>query len=248
MVLFGAGREERRVTRAEATTRPSYQMAEPERALVARATAGDEAAYEVIMRQHSQLLFRTARSILASDADAEEAVQDAFLRAWRALATFRGESKLSTWLVRIARNEALARLRRNRPHTLPLEDAMISPDPEVQLALADSPDRGPEFQAFSSEVRQLIEDQIDELPEAFRTVFVLSALEGLSAREIAAVLDISVVTVRTRAFRARGLLRQGLLGRVDTDLSDAFGFDGARCDRIVANVLRRRRGEGDPEV
>ncbi len=241
MVLFGAGREERRVTRAEVTAPPRHRPTEPEREVVARAAADDEAAFEAIMRQHSQLLFRTARSILASDADAEEVVQDAFLRAWRALAAFRGDSKLSTWLVRIARNEALARLRRNRPRTLPLEDAMVSPDPKVQLALADSPARGPEFQAFNSEVRKLIEEQIDELPDAFRTVFVLSALEGLSARDIAEVLDISVITVRTRAFRARGLLRERLLGRVDTDLSDAFGFDGARCDRIVTNVLRRRR-------
>lgn len=223
------------------TNAPPAEPAELESSLVSRAADGDEAAFEVIMRSHNQLLFRTARSILQNDADAEDAVQDAFLRAWLALDSFRGESKLSTWLVRIVTNEALGRLRRAKLHSIPLEDAMTSPDPKMQLALADSPGRGPEQSAMRAQVRELIEQQIDLLPDDFRTVFVLSAVEGLSAGDIAAALDIPAATVRTRAFRARNLLREALVGKVEADLGTAFAFDGERCDRIVANVIERRR-------
>lgn len=212
-----------------------------EAALVSRAATGDEAAFETIMRRHNQLLFRTARSILKSDEWAEEAVQDAFVRAWLALDTFRAESKLSTWLVRIVTNEALGRLRRAKIHTIPLEDAMTSPDPKLQLALADTPGSGPEQSAVRAQVRSLIEQQIDLLPDDYRTTFMLREVEGLSARDVAKALDIPVATVRTRAFRARKLLREGLLGKVEADLSDVFAFDGERCDRIVANVIAQRR-------
>lgn len=220
---------------------------EAEAALVSYALAGDEAAFEAIMRKHNQLLFRTARSILGSDVETEEAVQDALLRAWHALSTFRAESKLSTWLVRIVTNEALGRLRRARLHTIPLEDAMTSADPTMHVSLADSFGNGPEQTALRSQVRGLIERQIDLLPEAYRTVFVLREVEGLSASDVADALDIPVTTVRTRNFRARNLLRKGLLGKVEADLSGAFAFDGARCDRIVANVIRRHREQvGEP--
>lgn len=214
---------------------------ESEASLVARAAKGDEAAFETIMRRHNQLLFRTARSILQSDSEAEDAVQDAFLRAWLALASFRAESKLSTWLVRIVTNEALGRLRRAKVHTIPLEDAMTSPDPMMQLALADSPGKGPEHNALRAQVRDLIEEQIDQLPDAYRTVFVLSAVEGLSAADIAQALDIPTATVRTRAFRARNLLREALVGKVEADLGSVFAFDGERCDRIVFSVIARHR-------
>lgn len=209
--------------------------------LVARAADGDQAAFETIMRSHNQLLFRTARSILKDDAEAEDAVQDAFLRAWSGLATFRAESKLSTWLVRIVTNEALGRLRRTKVHAIPLEDVMTSPDPEMQLALADTPRSGPEQTAARAQVRSLIEDQIDLLPDGFRTVFMLSAVEGLGVADIAEALAIPPGTVRTRAFRARKLLREGLMGKVETDLDGAFAFDGARCDRIIERVIERRR-------
>ncbi len=214
---------------------------EPERELVALAVAGDEAAFEKIMRRHNQLLFRTARSILKSDEGAEEAVQDAFLRAWLALDSFRADSKLSTWLVRIVTNEALGRLRRAKIHTIPLDDAMTSPDPKMQLALADTPSHGPEQSTQRAQLRAVIEQQIDLLPDDFRTVFMLRDVEGLAARDVADALGIPVATVRTRAFRARKLLREGLAGSVDVGLSDAFAFDGERCDRIVENVIVRGR-------
>lgn len=216
----------------------------PEADLVALAAAGDGAAFEVLMRRHNQLLFRTARSILKNDAEAEDAVQEGYLRAWRALGEFRTESRLSTWLVRIVANEALGRLRRTGAQVIPLEAAMTSPEPETQAALTDTPERGPEHSALRSQVRVLLESRIDLLPEVYRTVFMLRAVEEMSVEEVAQALDIPEATVRTRFFRARSLLREGLAGEMDGAIGEVFAFDGARCDRIVANVLARARSEG----
>lgn len=216
----------------------------PDAELAARAASGDAAAFEAIMRRHNRLLFRTARSILKSDQEAEDALQDAYLRAWRALDTFRADARLSTWLVRIVANEALGRLRRKTADIIPLETAMTAPDPDIQAALSDTPDDRPDSFAMRAQLRQLLESRIDLLPDAFRTVFMLRAVEELSVEEVAEVLQIPEVTVRTRFFRARSLLREGLASAIDVTLADAFAFDGARCDRIVAGVLQRGRDAG----
>ena len=209
--------------------------------LVERAAKGDDSAFERIMRKNNRLLFRTARSILKSDAEAEDALQEAYLRAWRALSTFRADSKLSTWLVRIVINEALGRLRRRKgAQVIPLESVMESFDRQPQESSEeDDPNREPDRLAMRSQVRRLMEARIDLLPEAFRTVFMLRAVEELSVEEVAAALEIPEATVRTRFFRARSLLREGLSRDVDLVISDAFSFDGGRCDRIVANVLTK---------
>jgi RNA polymerase sigma-70 factor (ECF subfamily) len=207
--------------------------------LVSRAAAGDGEAFAVLMRRHNQLLFRTARSILKSDAEAEDAVQEAYLRAWRALHAYRADSRLSTWLVRIVINEALGRLRRTTAKIIPLEAAMVSRDPETQLALTDSPRRGPEQSAMRAQIREIMEKRIDLLPEDYRTVFVLRAVEEMSVEDVAQVLDIPQATVRSRFFRARGLLRESLASEMDTAVGEVFAFDGARCDRMIANVLKR---------
>ena len=207
--------------------------------LAERAVQGDALAFEAIMRRHNQLLFRTARSILKSDHDTEDALQEAYLHVWRALSTFRADSKLSTWLVRIVINESLGRLRRRSAQIIPLDTAMASTDPDTQQALEDDPDQGPERMAMRSQVRRLIEARIDMLPESFRTVFMLRAVEEMSVEEVANVLEVPEATVRTRFFRARGLMREGLSRDVDLALGDAFSFAGARCDRIVAGVLAR---------
>lgn len=212
--------------------------------LIAGAVAGDEAAFEVLMRRHNQLLFRTARSILKNDAEAEEAAQEAWLRAWRALAGYRAESKLSTWLVRIVTNEALGRLRRTSAHIIPLEVAMLSPDPKTQAALTEAPSHGPEQELLRTQLRRLMEVRIDLLPEVFRTVFMLRAVEEMSVEEVATALDIPQATVRSRFFRARSLMREGLAQAMDTSLAEAFSFDGMRCDRITANVLAHAKAEG----
>lgn len=212
--------------------------------LVSRAASGDEVAFEAIMRRHNRLLFRTARSILKSDAEAEDALQEAYLRAWAALEGFRADAKLSTWLVRIVTNEALGRLRRKTAQVIPLDAVMNSIDPEIQASLTDDPDARPEHFAMRAGMRKLLEARIDVLPEIFRTVFMLRAVEEMSVEDVALALDIPEATVRTRFFRARSLLREGLASQIDVALNDAFAFDGARCDRLVVGVLARASAEG----
>ncbi|MBS0342653.1 MAG: RNA polymerase sigma factor [Proteobacteria bacterium] len=211
--------------------------------LAARAAGGDARAFETIMRRHNRLLFRTARSILKSDAEAEDALQDAYLRAWRALGGFRADAKLSTWLVRIVINEALGRVRQRNTQVIPLDAAMNSTEPETQASFTADPDRQPERAAMRGEIRKLMEARIDLLPDAFRSVFMLRAVQEMDVEEVAQVLGIPQATVRTRFFRARSLLREGLASDIDMALGDAFAFDGARCDRIVAAVLARAPAE-----
>lgn len=213
--------------------------ATPDAELARRAAGGDDRAFEAIMRRHNRLLFRTARSILRSDAESEDALQEAYVRAWRALATFRADSKLSTWLVRIVINEALGRLRRRGATVIPLRAAMDDSDEPPEDSIAGDEDQQPDRIAMRGEIRRLMEARIDTLPEVFRTVFMLRAVEELSVEEVANVLGLPEATVRTRFFRARGLLRAGLSRDVDVALGDAFAFDGARCDRVVAGVLAK---------
>jgi RNA polymerase sigma-70 factor (ECF subfamily) len=226
-------------TSVRTSQRSAVSAATTDAELAERAAFGDEAAFESIMRRHNRLLFRTARSILKSDAEAEDALQEAYLRAWAKLTTFRADSKLSTWLVRIVINEALGRLRRSGAQVIPLAIAMESTDPDTQESMHDDPDQRPEQAAMRAQVRRLMEARIDTLPEAFRTVFMLRAVQELSVEEVSTALQLPEATVRTRYFRARGLLREGLSRVVDLAIGDAFSFDGARCDRIVAAVLAR---------
>ena len=204
---------------------------------------GDVRALELVMRRHNRLLYRTARSILRDDAEAEDCVQEAYVQAFRSLGSFRAEAKLSTWLTRIVINQALGTVRKRRK-----EGANVSLDnvldidghlPGANATLSES--EQPDAAAMRAELRRLLERHIDRLPPAFRTVFVLRALEELSVDETAESLGIPVTTVRTRFFRARSLLREALESDVDVALGDAFGFEGARCDRIVAAVLDRLR-------
>ena len=212
--------------------------------LARRAAAGETSAFEAIMRRHNRLLFRTARSILKSDSEAEDALQEAYLRAWRGLPGFRADAKLSTWLVQIVVNEARGRLRRHNAQIVPLDTAMNSTEPETQASLTAAPDGQPDRFAMRAELRQLMEVRIDLLPDAFRSVFMLRAVEELTVEEVSQVLGIPEATVRTRYFRARSLLREGLASDIDMAIGDAFAFDGARCDRIVAAVMARVEAEG----
>ena len=211
--------------------------------LAARAAHGDSSAFTCIMRRHNQLLFRTARSILRNDNEAEEALQEAYLRAWRAMGSFRDEARLSTWLVRIVINEALARLRRRGAQVIPLDTALDAVDEPGAPGIAGDPDLQPERIAMRHEIRGLIERRIDRLPVAYRSVFVLRAVEDMSVSETAEALQITEATVRTRFLRARSMLREHLSRDIDAAIGDAFSFAGARCDRIVAGVLARIAGE-----
>ena len=212
--------------------------------LIERALAGKRHAFEAIMRRHNQLLFRTARAILKNDSEAEEAVQDAYFQAWRAMAGFRADARLSTWLVRIVANEALGRLRRRHGEVIPLDAAMLIPDADVQARFTADPKLQPEGNAMRDELRKILEERIDALPDIYRTVFVLRAVQDLSVEEVAHALQIPEPTVRTRFFRARSLLREGLASEIDDTMSHAFAFDGERCDRMVEHSIRRATHEG----
>lgn len=203
-----------------------------------RAAQGDTAAFEALMRRHNRMLFRTARAILRDDADAEDALQEAYIQAYRSLGSFRGDAQLSTWLARIVANEALQRLRKQkrRAEIVPLQSTAA---PEVEHVMESDRDTTPHSSAERAEMRRLLESQIDALPEAYRAVFMLRAVEELSVEETAAVLELPPATVRTRLFRARSLLREALAQKIDIACEDAFSFAGERCDRVVAAVLAR---------
>lgn len=207
--------------------------------LARRVAQGEPAAFEMLMRRHNRTLYRTARAILRDDAEAEDALQEAYLQAYRAIGAFRGEAKLSTWLARIVANEALMRVRRHarRAEIVPLRPAM--PESEINQIVDTNMDETPEISAQRTEMRSLLEREIDSLPDDFRAVFVLRAVEEMSVEETAEALGIPPATVRTRLFRARSLLREGLAAKIDLACEEAFTFAGARCDRIVANVMER---------
>ena len=196
------------------------------------------------MRQHNRMLFRTARAILHDDAEAEDALQEAYLKAYGAMGSFRGEAKVSTWLARIVANEALQRLRKQnrRGAIVPLHSA--DANDEIQDIPEGNMSKTPERSAARAEIRKLLEKRIDALPDAYRPVFVLRAVEELSIDEIAEVLRVPQATVRTRFFRARSLLRESLASEIDLACEDAFGFAGERCDRIVIHVMQRIRAKG----
>lgn len=207
--------------------------------LVNLAIGGNDAAFSRIMRRHNRLLFRTARSILKNDDDTQDALQEAYLRAWRALASFRSDARLSTWLVRIVVNEALGRLRRRGAQVMPLNAAIDADGETPEMQMQANPDEQPEPSAMRAQIRQQIEARIDSLPDSFRSVFMLRGVEELSVEETAQALDIPEATVRSRFFRARGILREGLSRDIDMAIGDAFSFAGPRCDRIVEGVLAR---------
>ena len=211
----------------------------PDAELAARVAAGEPAAFEAVMRRHNRRLFRTARAILRDDAEAEDALQEAYLQAYGAIRNYRAEAKLSTWLARIVANEALMRVRKRtrRAGIVPLQPG-ASQD-EINEIPDDNMDDTPERSAQRSEMRRLLEAQIDSLPDDYRVVFVLRAVEELSVEETSEALGIPQATVRTRLFRARSLLREALASKIDLACEEAFSFAGERCDRIVAHVLER---------
>lgn len=214
-------------------------LSDPE--LAQRIAAGDLPALTQLMRRHNQTLYRTARSILNDDAEAEDAVQEAYLLAFRAMNQFRGDAKLSSWLVRIVVNVAIMRLRKRRRQAEVIDLYGDAPpdDALTETSMGEPSPEQPEQALMRVETRRLVEDKINRLPDAFRTVFVLRALEEMSVDETAACLGIPPETVRTRYFRARGLLREALAREIDFSLADAFAFAGDRCDRIVAGVLAK---------
>lgn len=204
--------------------------------LIQRLRLGDAKAFEAVMRQNNRRLYRLARSILGNDQDAEDAVQDTYIRGFARIDSFLGQSSLTTWLSSIALNEARERLRRRRD-VAGLADIAETELNEAMRQNTSVPLENPEDQASRAELRHLLERAIDDLPPNFRSVFVLRAVEQMSVHDAATSLDIPEETVRTRFHRARALLRHSLGKAIQNTLGDVFAFDGARCDRIVAAVL-----------
>lgn len=210
--------------------------------LIEAVLAGDGIAFEIIMRRHNRLMFRAARAILRNEADAEDAVQEAYLKAYVNLQGFSRKARLSTWLCKIAVNESLGRLRRRIPSS-PLGDSVegTMATRSHQLAatswMADTV--SPEAAAARGQLRRLVEKAIDDLPRAQQAVFMLRAVEGFSTEDTAECLTIPPETVKTRLHRARKRLRASLSRDCESALTDAFPFAGTRCDRVVAQVLRR---------
>jgi RNA polymerase sigma-70 factor (ECF subfamily) len=207
--------------------------------LVRRIGGGDTAAFELLMRRYNRRLFRIARSILRDPLEAEDAVQEAYLRAYASLGSFKGPLGFSSWICRIVTNEALGRLRQ-RMRVVSLDDYRNPrhEQPRGSEALATM-QPNPERLAVSSELRRALEHAIDTLPAEFAAVFMLRAVEGLSTAETSESLGIRPETVKTRFHRARKLLRKQLAGHFEQIVPTAFEFAGERCDRIVATVLAR---------
>jgi RNA polymerase sigma-70 factor, ECF subfamily len=209
-----------------------------DRALVRRIAAGDRGAFEFLMRRYNRRLFRLARATLRNDTEAEDALQDAYIAAYRSIGQFRGDAALSTWLSRLVLNACLGRVRRQarRDNIVPMLDQ--HDNAEVDAMMTTESDL-PEHALARTEMRALLERELDALPEVFRTVFVLRCVEEMSVEETASCLGIPEATVRSRHFRARQMLRASLAQEIDLAQRNVYEFGGARCDRIVARVLSR---------
>ena len=196
--------------------------------VVRRVLEGDTGLFEVVMRRYNQRLYRVSRAILRDDAEAEDVMQDAYVRAYEHLDQFAGRAQFATWLTRIAIHEALARAkRRGRWESL-------NSDEETGEDMVPAPMHlNPEQQASSGEVRKLLEEAILALPDAYRAVLMLRDVEEMNTAEAAAALDISEENVKVRLHRARALLRRELYARAGATSTAAFQFGAARCDRVV---------------
>ena len=207
-------------------------------ALVQRALAGEGNAFRLIMRRNNQRLYRLARGIVHDDSEAEDVVQEAYVRAFAHLRDFRGDASLSTWLSRIAINEALGRVRSARRRA-DLDPGVETPTEAQVIPFPLNAEFDPERNVAQRQIVQLVEAAIDALPDEFRTVFVARVVEGLSIEETADLLDIVPETVKTRLHRARVMIRKQLDRQIGPVLLEAFPFAGRRCDRLVAAVVQR---------
>ncbi len=220
----------------------------PDAELVQRIHQGDDAACELLVRRFNQRLFRVARGIVSDDAEAEDVVQESYLRAFSRLHQFSGPHGLGAWLAKIVVNEALGRLRRHR--RLVFLDDHLGGDDETSSTMRasavramTSPGPGPEQLAASGELGRILERAVDQLPDPYRSVFMMRAVEGMSIAETAESLSIPPETVKTRLHRARRIMQRSLSGQLEGQLSGAFAFDGARCDRMVNAVMGRLRAQ-----
>ena len=216
---------------------PSVQNAGlSDRDVIERVRSGEVELFEILMRRYNQRVFRVARAVLASDAEAEDLAQEAWVRAYEHLGDFAGRAAFSTWLIRIVLHEGWARARRERR----FEELRPEEEGEKTMKHQAAP-AGPEAQTLDREIRTMLEAAVGSLPETYRTVFVLRDIEELSTAETAECLELSEEAVKTRLHRARASLRRELLALAGGQAREAFPFLGRRCDRMVEQVLGRIR-------
>lgn len=212
----------------------------PDSEIVMRIRAGEPALFEVLMRRHNQRLYRTARAVVKDEGEVEDVMQQAYINAFTHLHQFADRAQFSTWLTRITVNEALARRRKlqqfERVSRMPAESEQDRGEP---METFTSPEPDPERQAYAGELHRVLEDAVDSLPEAYRTVFMLREIEGLSTSETGEGLGIGEETVKTRLHRARAMIRRAVTARIGQAAAGAFQFQAPRCDRIVAGVMAR---------
>ena len=206
--------------------------------LIQQVLDGNTALFELLMRRYNERVYRAARSIVRDEHETEDVMQQVYVNAFTHLRQFNGSARFSTWLTRIAVNEALARVRRQGRY-----DSFDEQRSKVEPFATHHPADDPERQAFAQELRGLLERAIDSLPNGMREVFVLREVEGLSTLEVAECLDVSEDVVKTRLSRGRALLRQLLMERTGAAAPEAFRFYRPRCDRVVAAVLATIAGQ-----
>lgn len=208
----------------------------PDDEIVALVRGGETGLYEMLMRRYNQRLFRVIRSVVTDEAEAEDVLQEAWVRGYEHLDQFEGRASFSTWITRIAFHEALSRVRK-RKRWVPLENEEGEVITEADGRQKES--ETPEAQAMRSEMGEMLEAALDSLPETYRTVFMLREVEQLSTSETAECLELSEEAVKTRLHRSRALLRRELESRIGPAYADAHTFLGERCNRTVARVLAR---------
>jgi RNA polymerase sigma-70 factor (ECF subfamily) len=210
--------------------------------IVARVRAGDRALFEVLMRRHNQRVYRTARAVMNDERDVEDVMQQAYINAFTHLHQFEERAQFSTWLTRITLNEAFGRRRRLKCDSLAGPRGVADEEHGVFMEQMTSPDPDPERQAYAVELRQAIEQAVDALPEAYRVVFMLRDVEGLSTSETGEGLGLGDEAVKTRLHRARAMIRRAMAARFGSASQRAFEFQAPRCDRVVRAVLARLEG------
>jgi len=211
---------------------------QPDPDVIEQVLGGQTALFELLMRRYNERVYRAARSIVRDDQEAEDVMQQAYVNAFTHLGQFNGSARFSTWLTRIAINEALARVRRQGRY-----EAFDDELSDVEPFMSRNPSDNPERQAFTGELRGLLEWAIDTLPSGMGEVFVLREVEGLSTGEVAQCLGVSEDVVKTRLSRGRAALRRVLMERTGATAPEAFRFYRPRCDRVVALVLARISGQ-----
>lgn len=204
--------------------------------IVALVRSGETGMFEMLMRRYNQRLFRAIRSIVSDELEAEDVLQDVWVRAYEHLNQFQGRASFATWVTRIAIYEAIGRNRKRKRWT-PLEDLEGEIVPEANRR--EATDDTPETEAMRGQLRQVLDAAVDALPPIYRSVFVLREVEQLSTTETAECLELSEVAVKTRLHRSRALLRRELESRIGPAVTELYTFLGPRCDRTVARVLER---------